>query len=160
MSPPRAASRSSFETYLHISFAREADRQVPFDHHPHIIKRRRRHHAGNDEQLRERPGPIWPRSRPAVEAFAAARVLLLLLCLRRLEPCAGRLLARLADRVRDRVVAAYRSRSGANHPNQGVARARIVRVLRPRDTAAFSARMFQVSDARLSPASVSGVPRS
>jgi len=38
---------------------------VPFDHHPHIIKRRHPQHAGNDEQLRERPRPIWPRNRPA-----------------------------------------------------------------------------------------------
>jgi hypothetical protein len=50
-------------------------RQVPLDHHPHIVKRRRRHHAGNDERLWERPGPIWTRqrSRPAVGAFAAGR---------------------------------------------------------------------------------------
>lgn len=60
---------------------------MPFDHHPHIIKRRHPQHAGNDEQLRERPGPIWTRqrSRPAVGAFAAGRVLLLLLYLRRRE---------------------------------------------------------------------------
>jgi hypothetical protein len=58
---------------------------VSFDHHSHIIKRRRRRHAGNGEHLGERLDPIWPRSRPAVEAFAAARILLLLLCLRRLE---------------------------------------------------------------------------
>ena len=68
-------------------------RQVPLDHHPHIVKRRRRHHAGNDEQLRERPGPIWTRqrSRPAVGAFAAGRVLLLLLLYlrRRKRYCAG-----------------------------------------------------------------------
>jgi len=57
---------------------------VPFDHHPHIIKRRHPQHAGNDEQLRERPRPIWPRNRPAV-AFIAARILLLLLYLRRPE---------------------------------------------------------------------------
>ena len=58
---------------------------MPLDHHPHIVERRRRHHAGNDEQPRERPGPIWTRqrSRPAVGAFAAGRVLLLLLYLRR-----------------------------------------------------------------------------
>ena len=58
---------------------------MPLDHHPHIVKRRRRHHTGNDEQLGERPGPIWTRqrSRPAVGAFAAGRVLLFLLYLRR-----------------------------------------------------------------------------
>ena len=60
---------------------------MPFDHHSHIIKRRRGRHAGNDEQLRERAGPIWPRTRPAVEAFVAARVLLLLLYLGRRECC-------------------------------------------------------------------------
>ena len=62
---------------------------MPLDHHPHIVKRRRRHHAGNDERLWEGPGPIWTRqrSRPAVGAFAAGRVLLLLLLyLRRRKP--------------------------------------------------------------------------
>jgi hypothetical protein len=41
--------------------------------------------SGNSEHLRKPPGPIWPRSRPAVEAFTAARVLLLLFYLRRVE---------------------------------------------------------------------------
>ena len=51
---------------------------MPFNHYPHIIKRRHRHHAGNDERLRERPGPIWPRNRPAVKAFVSTRVVLLI----------------------------------------------------------------------------------